>query len=166
MYSRTLYAVSLLNKQQAAKMLCKQQKIRNVVLYNSSIIKEHRLWFAGYCHRAMTEPIHSVLFQQPAHGKKSRQPAQNICCLVSDLSETSPYKGLGVCDINPAMNKLSKRMEGVRSGWEPKKVNQAGCKNVQPWSIINTFTPWQWKQACHQRAAYNCQHVNCSGPAQ
>ena len=44
-----------------------QQKVRNVVLYKdlpaiSTVIKERRLRFAGYCHRATTEPIHSVLF--------------------------------------------------------------------------------------------------------
>ena len=64
-----------------------RQKVRNVVLYKdlpaiSTVIKERRLRFAGHCHRATTEPIHSVLFWQPAHGKKSvgtRWPAQNIC---------------------------------------------------------------------------------------
>ena len=61
-----------------------QQKVRNVVLYKdlpaiSTVIKERRLRFAGHCHRATTEPIHSVLFWQPAHGKKRRWSAQNIC---------------------------------------------------------------------------------------
>ena len=81
-----------------------QQKVRNVVLYKdlpaiSTVIKERRLRFAGHCHRATTEPIHSVLFWQPAHGKKSvgGQRKTFVDRLASDT-------GLGVGDMKTAMN--------------------------------------------------------------
>ena len=87
-----------------------QQKVRNVVLYKdlpaiSTVIKERRLRFAGHCHRATTEPIHSVLFWQPAHGKKSvgGQRKTFVDRLASDT-------GLGVGAMKTAMND--------RKGWK------------------------------------------------
>ena len=87
-----------------------QQKVRNVVLYKdlpaiSTVIKERRLRFAGHCHRATTEPIHSVIFWQPAHGKKSvgGQRKTFVDRLASDT-------GLGVGDMKTAMND--------RKGWK------------------------------------------------
>ena len=75
-----------------------QQKIRNVVLYKdlpaiSTVIKERRLRFDGHCHRATTEPIHSVGGQRKT--------------FVDRLASET---GLGVGDMKTAMND--------RKGWK------------------------------------------------